>query len=176
MLKAVCVHTSPKGYLIENSSCWGMLLELTPSALVTLPWCFRSRGCVWDGVACDTMLFPTTLAAKALLPAPFPVVHLHCAKAMTWDASLVHGTLYIFINKTIREGKAWNFSVFPVRYQAPSALCPWLAGQLMEPRCYLCTSPHFSVLYCVLALSVLWGFYLYNSFLARLQCVCFSKW
>lgn len=34
------------------------------------------------------------------------LIHLHSVKAMTCDASLVHGSLYIFINKTIMKGRA----------------------------------------------------------------------
>lgn len=157
-------HTVPKGYFIKNH-----LLEESCLSPHFNPWRHFSSAqmCMlyvrWRGLGHNACPYDTcSLPAKALLALRFP--WFICAVQKLWPEMCPKsmGACTSLSTRQSSKGEpekpcgifSFDFCIFPLHYKGLSALYSWLVGPLTEYQCCLCTSPYFSVLYCVLALSV----------------------
>lgn len=166
----VTFQAVPKSYFIKSSSYWKTPLESLDVFAASEIGILRC-GDLNVIPAPANIRWAPTWGSMGVIPVPttpqgppsilLALVHVLCVKAASWDVSLVHGSLYIFINKTIiRRGckmpcgiQCW-FLHFSTAWPEPVStllLISQAASRMPLLSQYLHT---FFVLHCILALSV----------------------
>lgn len=137
--------------------------------------CQHQVGTKMGQYGCDT--FPTTpQGPRSILLA---LVCVLCAKAVSWDVSLVHVSLYVFINKTIKKRgsemlcgiQCW-FLHFSTAW--PEPVSTLLLISQAASRMPLLSQYLHTFLYCIVFLPCQCIFYLYNCFFTWIQYVCLN--